>query len=280
MICKRIQPAPDIRSFIKEYTLLHAVFDAGAPVPAKSYPVNPEEGIMFIVRGHLYAETPESGLWQRRPKIALFGLPEKRQNLFISHEYLMFHVRFQPGGLFKLLRIPMDELVHQYIDAELVLGQEIKNVNEHLANTSSYIQMPPIVDAYFRRKITSLKNNEQPIDRIGELILNNPQSFNLVTAAGQACLSLRQFEKRFVRQIGITPKYFSRICRFYRAYELKEAFPRFGWLRIALESGYTDYQHLAKDFKEFAGALPNYFIKECENNPERILNIADDFRGA
>jgi AraC-like DNA-binding protein len=280
MICKRIKPAIEISNFVKEYVIFHAIFDCNANIPSKSYPINPEEGITFIVQGRLFSETPELGISQQRPQITLFGLPSYRQNLFISHEYLMFHIRFQPGGLFKLLRIPMTELLHKYIDAELVFGQEIKFVNEQLANAKNYDCMPFILDTYILRKITKLKKNEQPIDKIGKMILENPQSFNLEKSAGKACLSHRQFEKRFVQQIGITPKHFSRICRFYQAYELKEHQPKLDWLSIAVQTGYSDYQHLVKDFKEFAGTSPNTFIEECLNNPERVLNIANGFVGA
>ncbi len=192
----------------------------------------------------------------------------------------MLCVRFQPGALFKLLGIPMTEFVHNYIDAELILGKEIKTVYEQLANAPNYESMPVILDTYIQGKINKLKRNEQPIDKIGELILKNPQSFSLEKTASQACLSHRQFEKRFIRQIGIAPKHFSRICRFNQAYELKEYQPNLDWFSIAAQSGYSDYQHLVKDFKQFTGTPPNTFIQECLNNPERALNIATDFRGA
>lgn len=280
MICKRIKPAVEVRSFVKEYLIFHAVFDRNEIIPAKSYPVIPEEGIRFIIKGNLFSETPELGISQKQPQITLFGLPTHRQNFFISHEYLMFHVRFQPGGLFKLLRIPMTELLHRNIVAELIFGQEIKLIHEQLANALQYDDMPLILNTYFKKKINKLRHNEQPIDKIGENILENPTGFNLENTSRQACLSHRQFEKRFVRQIGVTPKFFSRICRFNQAYELKENKPNLDWLSIAVQTGYSDYQHLVKDFKQFAGTSPNIFIQECLRNPERVLNIANGFTGA
>lgn len=216
MICKRIKPALGLSLYIREYMLIHTVFDRNADIPAKSYPVNPEEGIIFLVRGSLSAESPELGTTQRRPKIFVFGIPQSRQNLHITDEYMMVCVRFQPGALFKLLGIPMTEFVHNYIDGESILGKEIKTVHEQLANAPDYESVPTILDTYLRQKIGRLTTNEQPIDKIGGMIFRNPQGFNLEKIAGEACLSHRQFEKRFVRQIGITPKHFSRVCRFTR----------------------------------------------------------------
>ena len=279
MICKRILPSPDLSNFIKEYLTIHLIFDKSFSVPPKAYPVNPEEGIRFLIKGNLFAECPDLGTYEKRPTVTIFGQPNSRQNLFTTSEYLMIHARFQPGGLFKLLRIPMTELVHQNFDAELILGSEIKEIQEKLSEANNYEAMIFILNTYFLKKLSQIKNHEQPIDKIGKMILDNPQGFNLDKTAKEACLSHRQFEKRFAQQIGITPKYFARICRFYQAYELKEYRPTLDWLSVAVQTGYNDYQHLVKDFKQFAGTTPNELIQESLNNPERRLNVSDGFRG-
>lgn len=241
--------------------------------------MNPEEGIRFLIKGNLFSECPYLGTYEKRPTITIFGPPNYRQNLFTTHEYLMIHIRFQPGGLFKLLGIPMNELIHQNIDGELLLGQEIKNVHEQLCEVNSYDAMFSILNNFFEMKFRLVKGKERPIDRIGQIILENPQGFQLEKTARDACLSHRQFEKRFTQQIGITPKYYARICRFYQAYELKEYKPTLDWLTIAIQTGYTDYQHLVKDFKAFAGTTPNTLIQESLNNPERRFAISNNFRG-
>ncbi|HRI21222.1 MAG TPA: helix-turn-helix domain-containing protein [Panacibacter sp.] len=258
---------------------MHLIFDNIDVPPPKAYPVNPEEGIRFIVRGSLFSECPETGVMEKRPDITIFGQPNKRQNLYVPNEYLMFHVRFQPGGLFKLLRIPMTELVHQNFDAELILGNEIIEVQEQLGEAKSYDTMLLILNNYFQKKVRQIKQDNQPIDKIGQLIFENPQGFNLEKTSKMACLSYRQFEKRFAQQVGIAPKYYARICRFYQAYELKEYNPNLDWLSIAVQTGYNDYQHLVKDFKNFSGTTPNALIQESLNNPERRLTISNNFRG-
>lgn len=280
MICKRIQPCPEVREYVREYLTIHLVFDnLDAPPPPKAYPVNPEEGIRFVLRGTLYAEDPNLGTIEKMPRITLFGQPGSRQNLYVTHEYLMIHVRFQPGAWFKLLRIPMVELVHQRYDASLILGNEIDEVEEQLSECDTYDAMFAVLNNYFKDKFSNVQGNNRPIDNIGKLILDDPQSFSLQKTAQQACLSYSQFEKRFVQQVGLTPKYYARICRFYQAYVLKECQPGLDWLSVAIRTGYTDYQHLVKDFKQFSGTTPNTLIKESLNNPERRFTITSDFRG-
>jgi transcriptional regulator GlxA family with amidase domain len=45
------------------------------------------------------------------------------------------------------------------------------------------------------------------------------------------------------------------------------------WLSIAIETGYFDYQHLAKDFKRFSGGTPVSMIDSYESSPERWLGL-------
>ncbi|MFS8082924.1 MAG: helix-turn-helix domain-containing protein [Ginsengibacter sp.] len=279
MICKRILPSCELKTFIREYLTIHYVFEPDTNVPPKAYPVNPEEGIRFLVKGNLFSECPDFGTYEKRPTVTIFGQPNSRQNLFTTPEYLMIHARFQPGGLFKLLRIPMTKLVNQNFDAELILGHEIREVQEQLSEAESYDGMIMILNDYFQKKVGQLKKQGQPIDKIGQLILENPQNFNLERIAKEACLSHRQFEIRFAQQVGITPKYYARICRFYQAYELKEYKPNLDWLSVAVHTGYNDYQHLVKDFKQFSGTTPNALILESLNNPERKFKVSNNFRG-
>ncbi|GAC1587515.1 MAG: hypothetical protein NVS3B25_03470 [Hymenobacter sp.] len=89
--------------------------------------------------------------------------------------------------------------------------------------------------------------------------------------ARQSCLSLRQFERKFREQTGVSPKLFMRIARFNRAYALKEQAPARDWLDIALACGYADYQHMVKDFKQFAGVSPPLLVAAEARSPEHIL---------
>ena len=191
----------------------------------------------------------------------------------------MFYVRLQPGSLFKLLRIPMPMLTDQHVDATAILGNEINELYEQIGSCLSYDAMIGILDSYFLRKLYSFKTERQPLDHIGITILQNPQVFSLEKAAQAACLSYRQFEKRFEQLIGVTPKYYARICRFYQAFELKDNNPELDWLSVAIRTGYNDYQHLVKDFKEFAGTTPKVLMQQSLDSPSSMFPSTREFKG-
>lgn len=246
-------------------------------VPVKPYPACPDQGITFYVRGNLFSEIPELGISENRARSVIMGQNTCRHNLYPPNDYIMFHVRFQPGAFYQLFKTPMTEFVDQNIDAELVLGGGMKELHEQMANASSSEELPLIFERFLWRKINQAKEFIRPVDKMAQLILNNPQRFEFKTYANLACLSISQFERAFTRQVGISPKFYARICRFYQAYEMKEQFPHLSWFTVAIKTGYSDYQHLAKDFKQFSGTTPNPFIEESKQAPERVLGYMDFF---
>ena len=60
---------------------------------------------------------------------------------------------------------------------------------------------------------------------------------------------LRQFERSFERDVGVSPKSFARIARFQSALDAKLVSPQRTWLDIAHSFGYHDQMHMIHDFE-------------------------------
>lgn len=274
MIYKVIQPSPHLQSFVKDYLLLHFVFDKNAPVPVKPFPANTLQCLVFYVKGFVTAYDPTSGMSKTFPRIAINGSITSRLDFNVSHDYLLLSVGFHPAALSKFLRLPLTEFVDQRVDAEAILNPEIHKVQERMENATSYENIVQIAEEYLWKRIQNLKADFYPIDKVARLISENPSATTIENMASHACLSISQFERRFIQLTGITPKLFTRINRFYKAYQLKDQNPKMDWLRIAIEAGYYDYQHLVKDFKQFSNVTPHSLLDAQAQSPERILGIA------
>ncbi len=185
----------------------------------------------------------------------------------------MFSVNFKPSALTKFLRLPLTEFVNERIDAEAILNPEIKQTHERMVNANSYECIVQIVEDYLWTRIQNLKSDFHPIEKVAQIISENPSNFKIEKMANYACLSISQFERKFMQQTGITPKFYARINRYYQAYQIKDKNPNANWLSIALETGYHAYQHLVKDFKQFSDTLPHSLLEAQANSPERILGI-------
>ncbi|WP_156123580.1 helix-turn-helix domain-containing protein [Flavihumibacter sp. ZG627] len=278
MIYKCCSPSAHLQGYIKDYLLIHFDLNSNETTPIKPYPACPKQGIIFYVKGVVVASNPITGISEQRAKTVFFGLPISRQNLHLPKDYLAISVRFQPGALFKFLTIPMSDFLQKNEDAELVFGGEIRQLNDRLANTSSFQEMLLLIEDFLWKKIRQLKVTIHPIDKIGQMLWENPQAFVLDKIAKEACLSVSQLERRFLQQIGVSPKFYARICRFYKAYHQKQRDPTLSWLDVAWENGYNDYQHMVKDFKSFSNCKPNELIQENAAAPEQFLLLNPEYK--
>ena len=80
-------------------------------------------------------------------------------------------------------------------------------------------------------------------------------------------LSPRQFERRFLAQVGVPPKLYARIIRFNAALDHKLRCPSPAWSRIANDQDYYDQMHLVHDCRAFTGESPSRFLAHLEGLP-------------
>jgi transcriptional regulator GlxA family with amidase domain len=73
-------------------------------------------------------------------------------------------------------------------------------------------------------------------------------------------LGQRRLERLFKERVGLTPKYFARVMRLRRAFELLYTSPAGYSLENVLDFGYYDQAHFIHDFQHFAGEAPRAFL--------------------
>ena len=80
-------------------------------------------------------------------------------------------------------------------------------------------------------------------------------------------LSVRQLERRFVAQVGVTPKMFGRIMRFSRLMGAMTLGRGRNRLAVAVDHGYFDHAHVARDAMAIGGAS----LRALLNEPRLIV---------
>jgi len=272
MIFQEIKPCLQLQPLVRNYLLVN-IQQSYCFLPVKPYPARIEQAMVFFARGYIESYDPCTKIKTRIVHNAFFGQQDSRLDFqsVSSEDFLMLMVIFQPGAMHRLLGLPMHELSRQYCDAEAFLSSDLQQVNEEISNAFSYSKMIEAVEKYLIQKVSPVKREVHPIDAIGKLLLDQVNTFSLDWLACQSNLSPRQFERKFNERIGIGPKLFSRISRFFKAFEFKELHPEVDWLTIAIRFGYADYNHLVKDFKQFANVTPNIMMREYAGRPEAVL---------
>lgn len=256
---------PALQSFVRYYHIIHIQLDLKTPreqLPVKPYPPSTEQCLYFypfdlphsIKTGNENPERAISGM--------VVGQALSRMNITINPNYLMLKVSFQPGSLFRLLGVPMNLLVDSHAELEAITGNAVKTVRERLPEATDYAAMIQVVEQFLLRKASQCRQSLLPIDLVAQQMLLPGAYHQLDRLAYDACLSTRQFERKFRERLGVSPKLFTRITRFRYAYKLRENDPNRSWLDIAYACGYYDPNHLIKDFQQFAGTNPGQLFDE------------------
>jgi AraC-like DNA-binding protein len=239
------------------------------------YSPRPEHCLVFYLR-----ELQNIGYWdspklQIHPKCTINGQHTIVTNRYNGRDFFALQIVLQPSALFRLTGIPSYELTNTFIDAEAVWGKDIRTAHEQMCNSEDMEEIIKIAESFLEKIIRQSKRNLHSVDKVSSLILNQHQPLSIDRLADQACLSPRQFYRKFTERMGIGPKLFDKVVRFERAFRMKNAYPHLDWLSIAIACGYYDHQHLAKDYNDFTHLSPSAFYEADTKAPERNFGLKE-----
>ena len=169
----------------------------------------------------------------------------------------------------RLLNVPMQEMLDKPFDATLFLGKEIEEVNEQLSEAKDFNKMIEIIQSYLLQKVNNLKRL-LPVDLVISRMVQKRRLLSVDQLAQQACVSTRQLERQFNERIGLSPKLYTRLLRFSRAWYMREKDTGVSWLEIAHTCGYADQMHMIRDFKDFVGVTPTILEADLEKSLLRM----------
>lgn len=165
----------------------------------------------------------------------------------------------RPLGARCLLGLPAGELGGIDVHGDEVIGALASELRERLLTA-------PTWPARFRALDDALSRICNPADlphpELGEawrLLLRGDHS--VAEVADTVGWSVRRLSGRFGAELGVPPKAAARIARFDRTRRrLQSAFPAQTLAELAVECGYYDQAHLARDFRELAGLPPSQWL--------------------
>ena len=269
MLVKFYTPHPLLQEFINCIMVIHAKVDTSAGPVMCPYPPTPQNSLFFYINDTIKVQIDGRAEYVLQPRSVIVGPQLTRVTLNLNKDHKAVRVGFHPGGLHRLMGIPMSEIVDCNFDATDIFGSEMKQVNVQLQEAQSVDDIKLIIEQFLLQKVNGLKP-ALPFDMAMKELLHFNGNISIERIALLSCLSLRQFERKCKERIGFTPKLFARLIRFSKAYRLRENFPELNWTNIAYECGYFDQAHFIRDFKEFAGVVPHIIEGELENTSIRL----------
>jgi AraC-like DNA-binding protein len=261
----RAAPIPALRDYVRCYEQRLSIV-AGAPVV---FPLaaRPYQFLEFYLGDRNRTRATE-GAEDIAPRAVIVGpFAGRRIDLVLRGRFDVFTIHFQPSGLHRLFRASMAEFADHAHDARSALGPMVAEIEEQIAGARGFPERVSAANAFLARRLEHASPNDA-IASIANRLFSEHGALRVDNAAKAAGLSIRQFERRFLENVGLSPKQYARIVRFNDALEAKLAEPKRLWTDIAHACGYFDQMHLIHDFACFASESPTAFMRRFESLPQ------------
>ncbi|MEO7120035.1 MAG: helix-turn-helix domain-containing protein [Ginsengibacter sp.] len=269
-----IAPLPALAPFIRSYT--YREFDTNGTEKIKPWHASHEANIIFFFKDVPASLTDVSTgkILKRGKNCDVVGVSTQYNgDMAFNGKYSFLQILFQPHGFYTLFHASPLEIADKIIWSEDIFNSEIKLLHEQLYEATTLAAMAALANSW----LLPYLNKKRPVDfkdRItaaANLITKNAGLVNIDTLADHACMSMRNFERIFISETGMSPKQLCCISRFNNALDLKLNYPHLKWTCIAHKSGYFDQMHLIKDFKRFCGEAPSSLLKHVPLLEEKYL---------
>ncbi|WP_020595044.1 DUF6597 domain-containing transcriptional factor [Spirosoma panaciterrae] len=269
MFYQKYSPAPHLAPFVECYYIWENNPDTTAwPLPVKKPAVieSPPSGfgsIVFNLGAPYSVGTAQRNSVQAVPTAFMTGQATHQYRLYLSDSIHMVGIVFRPAGIGSLFGLPVVELTDERIALTDVLEQSVQYLAEQLAEAPSHSAQIACLEHFLSFQL--IRRNCQPdrIDYVANLIVANRGNVSLSGLIEDAFLCRRQFERKFLQRVGVSPKFYARIRRIsYMCSELaSHRWQITDWQDLVYRYGYYDQSHFIKEFTAFTGKNPSLYVR-------------------
>jgi len=248
-------PSDELKSFIQCYWSIH-------PTNTCVHKMISDGGMGIVFNfGSSFLNPIPTLSYNTDTKCILTGPKIESFNLQLNPNINALGVRFLPGGAYPFLK----HTLNTNLDSIQALSNKhlphIHNLYDLLKQSKHIKQSLPLLNNYFLEHLNNLDNKPTLwINAVIKTIQKNHGTLKAEELASLFSLSKRHFERRFKKEVGLSPKQFSRIVRVQKARTLMKTLQLDSLTQISYACDYFDQAHFIHDFKFFAKETPKEYI--------------------
>jgi len=266
---------------LQEYVLSIGIrtFDCGEPGFYKPMRAQHEIHMMFMINCKIHdfvnLASSQKMVILKKGSLPDFGfsglLTSLKGSIHFKGYVQLLVIHFKPTGFYRLFGLPPSDLTDCLGDADDLISKETLELYEQLHEAKSVVEMFQLTESFLLATLNKSRIKALGLEKATNFMVSQPETYSVEELAYHSNMSLKTFERKFIKQVGLSPKLFARIRRFNLALDLKTYQPELNWLDICYRTGYYDPLHMVKDFKKFAGLSPSILFKNAASVYENIL---------
>lgn len=175
-----------------------------------------------------------------------------------------FAIRFYPYGFANFIDQPLKAMANKETPLADLFGTAVAHdLQQQMIDAATHQERIGVIEKFLRSRLSTEGTIDQIVKSTVDALLQTKGSVPIKTLLQEDQAKRRQLERKFIQQIGISPKQLGKVIRMQTALKRllsKEADESL--TDIAYESAYYDQAHFIKDFKEFIGTSPGEFLED------------------
>ena len=172
-----------------------------------------------------------------------------------------FGIHFKPGGAAPFLHLPLSELHNQVVALDDLWGHFAAELREQLHDAptiqAAFARFEQLLLARFSWSSQSLELAQYAL---GE-ITRHHGTLSIRQLSEHLGISQNHLNNQFKRFVGISPKEFARLSRFFSVLRSIDPTQPVDWTLSAHQAGFYDQSHLNKDFVTLTGYNPTDYLR-------------------
>jgi AraC-like DNA-binding protein len=165
--------------------------------------------------------------------------------------------KFRPGGFAPFSQLPMHALTDRVLSLPEVFGAAGAQLERACPPQLGPDHALAQVHRFLRERLPSEADpRRELVQRVAADMLDATPGERVAEVAARHGVSERTLQRLFAAYVGIGPKWVLQRYRLHEAVEQLRSQDEIEWARLALELGYYDQAHFARDFRSLVGRTP------------------------
>jgi AraC-like DNA-binding protein len=270
MVYDKFSPSEPLSPFVECYFTWHS-----SGVSVNNLVVeSPPSGFCSIVFNNADAYSLKNKKYQHLevPKQFISGQSIYSYSLHFNGVIDLCGIVFKPTALATVFGLPTFEYTEERIPlATAFKKQTVDELAAKIASEKTTHAKAKLLETFVFNAYEKNKPELDYIDKAANLIGEKNGLVDVGEIMEQVFMSRRNFERKFFKKVGLSPKYYARLRRMSYLFNQIAGKKKADWGALFSECEFYDQSHFIKDFMEFSGRTPQQYL---EDNRE-LANLID-----
>ncbi len=213
MLYKTLPPPAHLEPFVDCVWILAGAKGDGDPEPQIVVPDGKTELIVHFGDAFLKLEGRS---YQCQARVLMSGQLTRRIVLKPTGEIGVVSIRFKAAGAARFFNVAYDEIVDRVVDFACIEPAFSAAIHDRIARAGSDDDRLAAMIAMLDERLTQESKEDVFVRQACQYIVRSEGQYSVHDLVKLIGFSERQLQRKFKRQVGITPKILSRIMRFQK----------------------------------------------------------------